>query len=327
MQDENGNEIRYSHLQDIGVKPWDILGFGDIVGTRGNTGNVRWANGETLTAEQLKAGRGAHLDVEIKSKWADGKLRLLSNADQVAFLKNLKWQWPLTPSSIDYFNSATPTDKNKLQSDPTFQSFQTTKSNVMNDENSSIYDVMKYSQGGKDMWEERLKSLGKFSQGLSQIADLSKAIDETDTWPIIGRLRSYNPYDSNAQALIAQINSVVPNIARGVYGEVGVLTDADIQNYAKTLPNIKSTEDTNKLVLAMTLKTMLNWFKWQLQIDGSAGRDVSGFWWTVKQYETRINSLLNSIGSWTQQTVGGEQSILTPQQQSEFDSLYNWLPN
>jgi hypothetical protein len=58
--------------------------------------------------------------------------------------------------------------------------------------------------------------------------------------------------------LVAQINSVVPNIARGVYGEVGVLTDADIQNYAKTLPNIKSTEDTNKLVLAMTLKTMLN---------------------------------------------------------------------
>lgn len=51
----------------------------------------------------------------------------------------------------------------------------------MNDENSSIYDVMKYSQGGKDMGEERLKSLGKFSQGLSQIADLSKAIDETDT--------------------------------------------------------------------------------------------------------------------------------------------------
>jgi murein DD-endopeptidase MepM/ murein hydrolase activator NlpD len=85
MQDENGNEIRYSHLQNIGVKPGDILGFGDIVGTRGNTGNVRGANGEVLTAEQLKAGRGAHLDVEIKS---NGKL--LSNADQVNFLKGLK---------------------------------------------------------------------------------------------------------------------------------------------------------------------------------------------------------------------------------------------
>lgn len=31
MSDENGNEIRYSHLQDIGVKQGDVLGFGDIV--------------------------------------------------------------------------------------------------------------------------------------------------------------------------------------------------------------------------------------------------------------------------------------------------------
>jgi hypothetical protein len=51
----------------------------------------------------------------------------------------------------------------------------------MQDENASIYDVMKYSQGGKDMGEERLKSLAKFSQGLSQIADLSKAINEQTT--------------------------------------------------------------------------------------------------------------------------------------------------
>jgi len=57
MEDGNGNEIRYSHLQDIWVKPGDVLGFGDIVGTRGNTGNVMGANGEKLTAEQLKAGR------------------------------------------------------------------------------------------------------------------------------------------------------------------------------------------------------------------------------------------------------------------------------
>lgn len=84
MTDENGNEIRYSHLQDIGVKQGDVLGFGDIVGTRGNTGNVMGANGEKLTTEQLVKGRGAHLDIEIKS---GGKL--LSNKDQVSFLKGL----------------------------------------------------------------------------------------------------------------------------------------------------------------------------------------------------------------------------------------------
>ena len=86
MEDENGNRIRYSHLDSIGVKPWDQLGFGDFVGTRGNTGNVLWKNGEKLTAEQLKAGRGAHLDIEIK----DSTGRLLSQKEQVEWLKSKK---------------------------------------------------------------------------------------------------------------------------------------------------------------------------------------------------------------------------------------------
>lgn len=89
MVDENGNEIRYSHLQNIGVKQGDVLWFGDIVGTRGNTGNVMGANGEKLTAEQLASGRGSHLDVEIKN--STGKL--LSNTEQVNFLKGLKASW------------------------------------------------------------------------------------------------------------------------------------------------------------------------------------------------------------------------------------------
>lgn len=65
-----------------------------------------------------------------------------------------------------------------------------------------------------------------------------------------------NPYNTDAQVLKAQLSSLIPNLARGVYGEVGVLTDQDIQNYAKTIPNLTSTEDVNKAVLAMTLDTI-----------------------------------------------------------------------
>lgn len=118
MEDENGNEIRYSHLQNIGVKPWDILWFGDIVWTRGNTGNVKGANGETLTAEQLKAGRWAHVDIEIKDK--SGKL--LSNADQVNFLKGLKagGDQPLADQKFTQFNQTT----SKFYSNPQVKSFE-----------------------------------------------------------------------------------------------------------------------------------------------------------------------------------------------------------
>jgi len=121
MEDENKNEIRYSHLQDIGVKPGDVLGFWDIVGTRGNTGNVKGANGETLTAEQLKAGRWAHLDVEIKS---NGKL--LSNADQVKFLKELK----STPSLWKDELKAISTARTNLEQDPQYKAYRTLANQV-----------------------------------------------------------------------------------------------------------------------------------------------------------------------------------------------------
>lgn len=49
--------MRLSHLQDIGVNVGSELAGGQMVGTRGNSGNVKGKNGETLTAEQLAQGR------------------------------------------------------------------------------------------------------------------------------------------------------------------------------------------------------------------------------------------------------------------------------
>lgn len=117
MEDENGNQIRYSHLDSIWVKAWDTLGFWSIVGTRGNTGHVLGKDWETLTPEQLKSGRWAHVDIEIKNP--QGKL--LSNADQVTFLKWLKvWsEWPLSDKKFTQFNQ---TDS-KFKSDPAVKAF------------------------------------------------------------------------------------------------------------------------------------------------------------------------------------------------------------
>lgn len=206
----------------------------------------------------------------------------------------------LGPADFEAFNSLTPSEKTKKQSDQSYRQFQESKDSIMSDPNASIFDVMGYSKGGDRMGEERLKSLGKFGQALSQVSELQKALKDQSTGPIVGTLREYNPYDPNAQALKARLNSLVPNIARGVYGEVGVLTDADIELYKKTLPNLRSTEDTNKLVLAMTLSAMINGFKTQIQIDGAGGRDVSGFAGTVKRYENEVSSLLS--------TISGEQN-------------------
>ena len=55
------------------------------------------------------------------------------------------------PSQIDSFNSLTATDKKKMMNDPKYTNFLDQKNAVMTDENASIFDVMKFSQGGKDM--------------------------------------------------------------------------------------------------------------------------------------------------------------------------------
>lgn len=145
------------------------------------------------------------------------------------------------------------------------------------DKNASIEDILRFSAGGKELGAEEAKSLSKYDQALGQISGLQKSITEVDTGPIIGRLRSMNPYDTPIQTLKAQLNALIPNLARGVYGEVGVLTDQDIANYAKTIPNLTSTEDTNKAVLAMTLDTIAGGYKKQLRTLAASGRDVSGF--------------------------------------------------
>lgn len=90
LQLPDGKFMRLSHLQDIAVNLGDTLTGGQLVGTRGNTGNVKGARGETLTDEQKAAGRGAHVDVEISNDITFSKGSLLTQAQQLSYLKAIK---------------------------------------------------------------------------------------------------------------------------------------------------------------------------------------------------------------------------------------------
>jgi hypothetical protein len=91
----------------------------------------------------------------------------------------------------------------------------------------------------------------KIDQSDKDLDDLESEFKEMGwaTGPVVGFFRNLNPYDTTAQAFLAKLRATVPNLARGVFGEVGVLTDADIKNYMATLPNIKAPQDrATKLV-------------------------------------------------------------------------------
>ena len=131
--------------------------------------------------------------------------------------------------------------------------------------------------GGKPITDTFAQSLNKGLNVLGQIGALQTNIQDTNTGPLVGLFRDANPWDTNAQTIKAQLNAIVPNLARGVYGEVGVLTDNDITQYSKTLPNLKSTEDIRNAVLGITVDMVGKSIKRILEVNAANQKDVSGF--------------------------------------------------
>lgn len=94
-------------------------------------------------------------------------------------------------------------------------------------------------------------------QGLLFNEDGSPKIKTGPIQKFIAAFKAGTVGDKDVSALKAAINGAVPNLARGVFGEVGVLTDQDIKNYIKIMPNMGDQEATNK-VLADALQRMVN---------------------------------------------------------------------
>lgn len=172
------------------------------------------------------------------------------------------------------------------------------------DPNSPTYlpDIISASKGGELMTGEQSKPISKAMTVVGQLGDIQSTIKSVDTGPILGILKSANPYDEKAQLIKAQLQSLIPGLARGVYGEVGVLTDNDIANYSRTVPNLKSTKDVNDLILLMTLKTVKRSVDDQLEVLASAGRDVSGFKNLYSRLGETVGGLEGKIQGTTAQT-------------------------
>jgi len=222
----------------------------------------------------------------------------------------------ISSTDISTYNSSTfkpQTDLKTPQDKAKYAEFLKQKEAVMADKDADIFDILKYSAGGKDMTDTSIKSLEKFGWALDQLGTIQEQIKKMKTWPVVWRLKNLNPYDTDAQVLKAQLTALIPNLARWVYGEVGVLTDNDVRLYSQTIPNLTSTADVNKAILAMTLKVVSGWYKRQLQSLAAAGKDVSGFSWLYENILWQVETLETEvwIGQW-------EQSSWNPSAVDEF---------
>jgi hypothetical protein len=156
-----------------------------------------------------------------------------------------------------------------------------------------IYGMMGASAGGKEVTDSVIISTEKAANVVGQIADLQSIFNSekeqknfaseikkatgVDVNPQFVLLRKFNPYDQDAQSIKAALQAIVPNLARGIYGEVGVLTDNDIKNYSKTLPTLTSTEEVRKAVLGITIRSIQRSVENKIKSNVAAGRDMSGY--------------------------------------------------
>lgn len=237
----------------------------------------------------------------------------------------------LTSADIATFNNSTfkPQDIDNEEDRQKYQSFLNEKARVYNNPQAEMSEILEFSRWGKPLTDTSIKALEKFDSALNQIWEIQEQIQDLDTWPIIWRLKNINPYDTDAQTLKAQLTALIPNLARGVYGEVGVLTDNDVRLYSQTIPNLTSTSDTNDAVLAMTLKVVAGWYKRQLQSLAASWKDVSWFEWLYQNLNWQVEAIENRLWiSWNLSTIDSLESEFnswenTPSWVSESQSDYS----
>lgn len=178
---------------------------------------------------------------------------------------------------------------------------------------------MKLSVGGKNLQSSDNKTYKDLGLVTTQLDSLIPKIQEErkTSWggdklkPIAGIIANNNPYDTKAADIKAQLQGIVPKIARGMFGEVGVLTDADIKNYVQTLPNIKQTADVQDVVALTLLGTLQSSMENALRVD-SATYDTSGLmpqYTMIKQKVAEMKAkVLEGDGSQIKQPSSNTQS-------------------
>ncbi len=198
-----------------------------------------------------------------------------------------------------------------------------------------IYAELENSAGGKPLPSGAVVSLEKAVTVASQLNTLASLFQDdkqlrgltdpdtgeslnVDLAPITKTFRSNNPFDVKAQQITASINAIVPNLARGIYGEVGVLTDQDVARYAQTIPNLGSVEEVQDAMLALTLKTVQNSVKNKLVINARNGADVSGQTATLEELERTVGQAMLPLNQKTSEYQALVDGGANP---TEIDSL------
>lgn len=122
-----------------------------------------------------------------------------------------------------------------------------------------------------------IRDLKNTAFSINKIRILADSISNLKKGPIAGFFTGKNPYDTELQALDRLVNQTVPSMARGVFGEVGVLTDDDVNRYKKMLASVKDDPTVAKVILDELQEKIASAYNITVDTYSQGGRDVSMF--------------------------------------------------
>jgi len=137
-----------------------------------------------------------------------------------------------------------------------------------------------------------IQSIEKFKFTLDRLGELQDELEGEATGPILGIIRSANPYDEKAKLIKSQITKIIPGLARGVFGEVGVLTDPDVRMYSQTIGNLTTPEEVNKTLTAMAIDMVASGFENKLRTAAMSRANVASFYPQLEEIRAERNRLL-----------------------------------
>lgn len=147
--------------------------------------------------------------------------------------------------------------------------------------NSDLLEMLPLTAGGKEPGATEKNSIASYTKVLNGMSQLEKTIASTNPGGVFDAIKetvqSRLPYQEKSQAIKAQITALIPQIARGVFGEVGVLTDTDIERYTQLLPTLTTTKAIQQSLLDLMYTSLYNGIEADLDSMARAKVDVSRF--------------------------------------------------
>ena len=130
---------------------------------------------------------------------------------------------------------------------------------------------------GETLLQDQMKVLSNVENARNTLKDITERLATTDAGPIWGRVVGLNPYNATAVSIENMVTSLVPQLARGVFGEVGVLTDRDVERYKALIPNMKTDPKVAKTILDDLMRRLDKTKQINLDVWEKSGYNVSGF--------------------------------------------------